>query len=252
MHFHLFRPEVLVFFIVLPRTFSKTLMSYPASSSDPASNLGYLNLEKTKGERPKANSADLYIKTATDPSGVPAAHFHRKKGYRRAEYHSLFYATEYDTTYYIGYQVMIRKIRHNLVIFQWKELVEQSTQLIPLNLEFSSEHNERILTFNHEAPNSHTRTTFWNRTLEDGVKYSIGMAIHTGTPGGEDGWAQLYWDGKPQKMLDGTHFINGTMVSSQADPKFGAYRAEEFEMDTYVYSVKIGTMSGDVKDVAGW
>ena len=38
----------------------------------------------------------------------------------------------------------------------------------------------------------------------------------------------------------------------RADPKFGAYRGEAVEIDTYVYDVKIGTTLDDVKDVVGF
>lgn len=59
------------------------LVDYNAAKGDDPKKLGTLNLEKAKGDKPKGNTKDLYIKLDKDWKGTPAAHFHHKKGDRR-------------------------------------------------------------------------------------------------------------------------------------------------------------------------
>lgn len=59
------------------------LVDFNAARGDDPRKLGSLNLEKGKGDRPKQNTKDLYIKLDKDWKGTKAAHFHHKAGYRR-------------------------------------------------------------------------------------------------------------------------------------------------------------------------
>ncbi|KAI5776915.1 hypothetical protein EDC01DRAFT_698921, partial [Geopyxis carbonaria] len=240
--------HLFTFLSLLPlAVLSTVLVDYDAARGDAPSVMGHLNIEKAKGDRPKTEDDSLFIRTSVDPAGTPAAHFHRAKGNIRTEYHAMFYETEADKTYYIGYSFSLGVITHNLVLFQWKEFIEQELQRIPLNLEFDDD----VLTFNYQAPGVNTkRVRYWGKKLEVGVKYDVGFVIHTGRSS-ETGWARLYWDGKPVKLEKGGYYVNGTMFQGQTDPKFGAYRGEEVEIDTYVYNVKIGSTWSDVKDVTG-
>jgi len=223
---------------------SELLVSYDAAAGDAASKLGLLNLERARGDAQKVNSDDLYIKTATDPNGVPAAHVHRAEGLIRAEYHALKSKTQQDHTYYIGYQVSLGSIEDNLVLFQWyfttpiqtfllldcfffemdtdtdtpkkRKAYQQNlaSQNIPLDLEF----DKNVLQFNHASPQN-KRVPQWQKALETNVTYTFGLIVHAAT--GDEGWAQVYLDGKRQQMLDGTYSVNGSMWPGQSDPKFG-------------------------------
>lgn len=56
------------------------LVDYNAARGDEVTKLGLANLEAARDERPKGNTADLYIKNDKDWRGAKSAHFHRKKG----------------------------------------------------------------------------------------------------------------------------------------------------------------------------
>lgn len=62
---------------------AKLLIDYNAARDDDVSEMGQLNLEKERKDKPKSNSKDLYIKMDTDWRGTKCAHFHRKKDYIR-------------------------------------------------------------------------------------------------------------------------------------------------------------------------
>lgn len=95
------------------------LVDFSASHGDPPSKMGLLNLEKAKGDKQSANSAKLYIKLDKDPSGAPAAHFHRSIGDIRAEYHLLKNATKKDSIYYIGYHFSLGDVKQGNILWQW-------------------------------------------------------------------------------------------------------------------------------------
>lgn len=59
------------------------LIDFNAERGDDPKKLGTLNLEKGKGDKPNANTDDLYIKLGTDWKGMKCAHYHHKAGYRR-------------------------------------------------------------------------------------------------------------------------------------------------------------------------
>lgn len=71
--------------------------------------------------------------------------------------------------------------------------------------------------------------------------------INTATPG----WVELYWNGVKQTFsTTGTTRLSATTYPGQAEPKFGAYRGEAVEIDTYVYRIQIGTTIDDITDAA--
>lgn len=89
----------------------------------------------------------------------------------------------------------------------------------------------------------------WSTTVGKDTTYSAGIVINTAQP---NGWAQLYWQGKLQ-TFDTTKSTKLTAKTfpGRADPKIGAYRGEEVDIDTYVYDFKIGTTLDDIKGVIG-
>jgi hypothetical protein len=97
---------------------SSLLVSFSAPAGNDPSVLGVINLEAARGVRPADQTDDLYIKLDKDPAGVAAAHFHRKEGDIRAEYHALNKKTETGKTYYIGYKFSLGEIENSLMIWQ--------------------------------------------------------------------------------------------------------------------------------------
>jgi hypothetical protein len=102
----------------LQTALSKSLLDFSAARGDNPSMLGIRNLEAERDRRPKDNSKDLYIKLDKDQNGTPALHFHRKKDYIRAEYHSLKDQIKVDQTYYIGYKFSLGAIEQSMMIWQ--------------------------------------------------------------------------------------------------------------------------------------
>jgi len=98
-------------------TLSSLLVSFSASAGNDPSILGLINLEAARGVS-SDQTDDLYIKLDKDPAGIAAAHFHRKEGDIRAEYHALNKKTEAGKTYYIGYKFSLGEIEKSLMIWQ--------------------------------------------------------------------------------------------------------------------------------------
>ncbi|KAK6348736.1 hypothetical protein TWF718_006523 [Orbilia javanica] len=227
---------------------STLLLDFDAQRGDNPSILGLLNLEQARGDPISSNTKDLYIKLDKDPKGIQAAHVHRKAGFIRAEYHSLKDKTKEDSSYFIGYTFSLGTITHNLVIWQWKEYKNAAEQNVPLNLEF----NNDVLEFIYEAPGTNSKKVAkWSAKLKTGVTYHVGIVINTSVTNGA---VQLYWEGVRQTFNDNgklTTTLKGVFWAGQSDPKFGAYRGEEAEIDTYIYKVQIGTKLDDIKEAAG-
>jgi len=85
-------------------------VSFNATAGSDPSQIGTRDLEAARGVTQSDNSDDLYIKLDKDPSGVPAAHYHRVAGEIRAEYHALNGKVVADTTYFIGYSFSLAQI----------------------------------------------------------------------------------------------------------------------------------------------
>ena len=94
------------------------LVSFNATAGDDPSKIGTRDLEAARGVTQSDNSDDLYIKLDKDPSGVPAAHYHRVAADIRAEYHALNGKFVADTTYFIGYSFSLAQIEQSLMIWQ--------------------------------------------------------------------------------------------------------------------------------------
>ncbi|KAK6522849.1 hypothetical protein TWF281_002280 [Arthrobotrys megalospora] len=241
-------PHIVSLASLLNLAASTLLLDFDAQRGDNPSILGLLNLEQARGNAISANTKDLYIKLDKDPKGVPAARVHRKAGYIRAEYHSLKDKTKEDATYFIGYTFSLGTITHNLVVWQWKEYKGDADQNVPLNLEFKND----VLELNHEAPNTGSKKVpKWSAKLKTGVTYHVGIVINTSRT---NGFVQLYWEGARATLDDNgtpTTTLKGVFWAGQSDPKFGAYRGEETEIDTYIYKVQIGTKLDEVREAAG-
>ncbi|PIG90197.1 hypothetical protein AARAC_003665 [Aspergillus arachidicola] len=225
---------------------AKSLVDFSAARGDNPSILGLRNLESVRDTKLDENTKDLYIKLDKDPKGTPALHFHRKKDYIRAEYHSLKNQIEVDKTYYIGYKFSLGAIQQSLMIWQFKEYSANSHggANIPLSLEFKS----GKLNLQYQASGDAKRVSQWSKELKTDTVYSIGLVINTSRPG----WVELYFDGEQQTLSSGSTRLKANTFPGQADPKFGAYRGEEVQIDTYVYNIQIGTTIDDIKELLDW
>ncbi|RAH69871.1 uncharacterized protein BO66DRAFT_323869 [Aspergillus aculeatinus CBS 121060] len=234
---------------LLPPALSTPLLNFSAANGDPPSTLGILNLEEARDQKVSTNTNDLYIKLASDPHGVPALHYHRKKDYIRAEYHALANQIEEGKTYYIGYKFSLGVIEQSLMIFQFKAYAGNNAAAnganIPLSLEFKSGQ----LHLQYQADSSSGREAQWSRTVDTDTVYSVGMVIHTGRPG----WVEFYFEGEQQTLgtAGGGTRLTANTWTGRTEPKFGAYRGETVAIDTYVYQVQIGTALGDIVEAAG-
>lgn len=110
--------KVFAVLAALQPALAKSLVDFSAARGDNPSILGLRNLESVRNTKLDENTKDLYIKLDKDPKGTPALHFHRKKDYIRAEYHSLKNQIEVDKTYYIGYKFSLGAIQQSLMIWQ--------------------------------------------------------------------------------------------------------------------------------------
>ncbi|GMF73048.1 unnamed protein product [Aspergillus oryzae] len=216
--------KVFAVLAALQPALAKSLVDFSAARGDNPSILGLRNLESVRNTKLDENTKDLYIKLDKDPKGTPALHFHRKKDYIRAEYHSLKNQIEVDKTYYIGYKFSLGAIQQSLMIWQFGKL----------NLQY-------------QASGDAKRVSQWSKELKTDTVYSIGLVINTSRPG----WVELYFDGEQQTLSSGSTRLKANTFPGQADPKFGAYRGEEVQIDTYVYNIQIGTTIDDIKEAAG-
>ncbi|OOO05226.1 Polysaccharide lyase [Aspergillus oryzae] len=237
--------KVFAVLAALQPALAKSLVDFSAARGDNPSILGLRNLESVRNTKLDENTKDLYIKLDKDPKGTPALHFHRKKDYIRAEYHSLKNQIEVDKTYYIGYKFSLGAIQQSLMIWQFKEYSANSHggANIPLSLEFKS----GKLNLQYQASGDAKRVSQWSKELKTDTVYSIGLVINTSRPG----WVELYFDGEQQTLSSGSTRLKANTFPGQADPKFGAYRGEEVQIDTYVYNIQIGTTIDDIKEAAG-
>ncbi|KAK7192981.1 hypothetical protein DPSP01_005190 [Paraphaeosphaeria sporulosa] len=234
--------------ILAPAALGALLVDFNAARGDDPKALGLRNLEAARGDKRSENSADLYIKADKDADGAAAAHFHRAKANIRAEYHALNQETQAGKTYWIGYDVSIKKLQKGLMIWQFKEYIANKDKgaNIPLCLEvIDSTHLE----FQYQASNGAKRVGQWQKTISPNQRYKIGIAINTGSPG----WVELYIDGKQQRLGDDSvKRLTATTFPGRADPKFGAYGGEAIDIDTFVYDVQIGESKADVARAAGF
>ncbi|KAI0385238.1 hypothetical protein F5Y04DRAFT_277304 [Hypomontagnella monticulosa] len=220
------------------------LVDYNAAKGDDPKKLGTLNLEKAKGDKPKGNTKDLYIKLDKDWKGTPAAHFHHKKGDRRAEYHALHGKTKSGTTYFITYKFALEELPTGLIIFQWKEYGGNNDKDMGANIPLTLEIRKNQLAFTHTFKWKESRKVQWAQDIKTRTEYKVGMEILAKADGGH---AKLWLNGKPI-TFDTTKSttLTGNMFPHQSDPKFGIYGGQDVEVNSYVYQVQIGTSKNDV------
>ncbi|KAF3491371.1 uncharacterized protein GIQ15_00888 [Arthroderma uncinatum] len=214
------------------------LVDFQSGRGDDPSVLGLRNLETKRGTMIPDNIPELFIKTGKDPKGVAAAHFHKKQGMLRAEYHSLNKATKKDTTYAIRYEFMLGAIEQSLSIWQFKEYLTDNAEAgganVPLALKFSRNNLQLQYQPKWDAP----RQILWQTTPQINTRYRVDFLINTryrvdflintSTPG----WIQFAWDGQLQKLgPKGETRFAATTFPGRSDPKFGAYLADTVDVD---------------------
>ncbi|OTB02909.1 hypothetical protein M426DRAFT_264152 [Hypoxylon sp. CI-4A] len=220
------------------------LIDFNAARGDDPKKLGLLNLEKDKGDRPKGNTNDLYIKLDKDFNGQAAAHFHHKTGYRRAEYHALKGETKAGTTYFISYEFALEELPDGLIIFQWKEYKANNDQDGGANIPLALEIRNNKLEFSHTLKWKGRREVQWSQAVQTRKQYKIGLEILAKADGGH---AKLWFDGKPVTFdTTKSQTLTGNMFPGQSDPKFGIYGGQTVQVDSYVYQVQIGTSKSDL------
>ncbi|KAI3398690.1 hypothetical protein diail_8729 [Diaporthe ilicicola] len=230
---------------------SKLLVDFDAARGDDPSVIGQRNLEEKPDHKSyiKENTTDLYFKKDKDWQGHPAGHAHHKKGFVRAEYHSLANKTKSGETYYIGYHFALNKLPTvgSMIVFQWKEYEGNNAKdgggNIPLQLATSP---NKTLQFKHEGKWAVGGEIEWEGPIQARKPITVGLEIvasHNGT-------ARLWLDGKPATMTGGvgkgTTTVNGNMYPKNSSAKFGAYGAIDEVVDTYVYKVQIGSRKEDL------
>ncbi|KAK8057285.1 hypothetical protein PG996_011222 [Apiospora saccharicola] len=219
------------------------LVDYNAARGDEVSKMGQVNLEAARDERPSGNTADLYIKNDKDWKGAKSAHFHRKKGDIRAEYHALAKKTQEGKTYFIGYQFSLGATPDALMVMQWKEY-EANTKdgaNIPLSLEVRN--NQLHLQYSEGKGGK--RNPQWSVAVKPKTVYTVALEILA--KGGDQGHVRMWWDGKPV-TFDTTKstLLKGNLFPGRSDPKFGIYRGEAVVTDNWVYQVQIGETKADL------
>ncbi|KAM5462575.1 hypothetical protein MauCBS54593_007931 [Microsporum audouinii] len=212
------------------------LIDFQSQRGDDPSTLGLRNLETTRGTMIQDNIPDLFIKKGNDPNGVPAAHFHKKMGMLRAEYHSLNKETKKNKTYAIRYEFSLGEVQQSLSIWQFKEYLTDNAEdggaNVPLALKFSRNNLQLQYQPKWDAP----RQVLWQTTPKVNTRYRADFLINTNTPG----WVKFSWNGEVQKLgPQGDTQFAATTFPGRADPKFGAYLADNVDIDFYVYRVLI-------------
>ncbi|KAA8648898.1 hypothetical protein EYZ11_006045 [Aspergillus tanneri] len=225
----------------------KLLLDFNAARGDNPSVLGGVNLEAAKGDKRHGNTPELYIKMDKDPKGVPALHFHRDKGYIRTEYHAMRGKTKKDSTYYIGYNVMLGEVPNGLCIFQFKEFKANNQHDGGANIPLDLEIKKGTLNFAYQAKFGVDMENLWSIKPKANTPMHIGLGINTS----EDGWVELYFDGKKQTLKNGKTRMSANTFPGKTEPKFGMYHGEEVAVDSYVYAVQIGTELKDILESAG-
>ncbi|EGE07835.1 hypothetical protein TEQG_06768 [Trichophyton equinum CBS 127.97] len=212
------------------------LVDFQSARGDDPSVLGLRNLETKRGTMIPDNIPDLFIRKGKDPNGAPVAHFHKKKGMLRAEYHSLNKETKKDKTYAIRYEFSLGAIEQSLSIWQFKEYLTDNAEdggaNVPLALKFSRSNLQLQYQPKWDAP----RQILWQTAPRLNTKYRADFLINTGTPG----WVEFSWNGQVQKLgPQGEARFAATTFPGRSDPKFGAYLADNVDVDFYVYRVLI-------------
>lgn len=165
--------------------------------------------------------------------------------FNRAEYHGLKGEIKADKTYYIGYTFAIQEVQQSLMLWQWKEYSANANggANIPLALEVVNGN----LVFQHQDCGTCGRNEQWKMKVSAHTVYTIGIEIFTSSKAGT---ARIWVDGKPMTMTadndKGTQVVKGNMYPGDPSPKWGAYRGEEVEINTWIYDVQVGLTKSDM------
>ncbi|KAK8084229.1 hypothetical protein PG997_005500 [Apiospora hydei] len=221
------------------------LVDYNATRSDDVAKMGLANLEAARDKPQHGNTADLYIKADNDWKGAKSAHFHRKQGDIRAEYHALRGNTQEGKTYFIGYQFALGSTPDNMMVFQWKEYIANTQgkgqASIPLRLIVKN----KTLQLNYDPMLSEGRQTLWSAPIKPKTVYTVALEILAKDAG--QGHVRMWLDGKPV-TFDTTKstLLQGNMFPGRSEPKFGIYNGEAVVTDNWVYQVQIGEAKKDL------
>ncbi|EAS32157.3 uncharacterized protein CIMG_03181 [Coccidioides immitis RS] len=223
-------------FLAISPALSKLVVDYQAARGDDPSVMGYLNLEAKRGKRVLEHRPDLYIKKGKDPKGVACAHFHRKKGNIRAEYHALNKVTKKNKTYTIRYEFSLGQVQQSLMVWQMKEYLTNNPTDGGANVPLALKISKDKLQLQYQPAWGVPREVLWETTAKTNTKYRADIVMRTGSPG----WVQFSWNGKAQKLgkSQKTKYPAITFPG-RSDPKFGAYGGAEIDIDTYVYRAQI-------------
>ncbi|KAK8076177.1 hypothetical protein PG994_003449 [Apiospora phragmitis] len=221
------------------------LVDYNAARGDEVSKIGLVNLEAARGDKQHGNTADLYIKNDKDWKGGKSAHFHRKKGDIRAEYHALNGKTQEGKTYFIGYQFALGATPDGMIVMQWKEYVANTAGHDAANIPLSLEVREGQLQLQYHAQQSGHRQPSWSAAIQPKTVYTVGLEILAKDAG--QGHVRMWWAGKPVTFAaTGSTTLPGNLFPGRSDPKFGIYGGQEVVTDSWVYQVQISESKGDL------
>jgi hypothetical protein len=125
------------------------------------------------------------------------------------------------------------------MIWQWKEYAANAHggANIPLSLEVTGGN----LVFQHQDCGTCGRNEQWKIKMEAHQVYTVGIEIFTNA---KTGTARFWLNGQPVTMTadsgKGTQVVKGNMFPGDPSPKWGAYRGEEVEINTWIYDVQVG------------
>lgn len=159
-----------------------------------------------------------------------------------AEIHALNKQTKAGETYYITYSFALGAVPQSLMVWQWKEY-EANTKggaNIPLSLEIKN----KEIQLGYQADGNSKRVPQWTADVKPNTVYNIGLEILARSSGGH---VKLYWNGEQVTFSTNKEkTLTGNMFPGRSDPKFGIYRGEDVETDSYVYRFQVGTEQKDV------
>lgn len=162
-------------------------------------------------------------------------------GDKRCESHGIAvngakYNFQNNSTYYIGWWSKLTSTVNDNANFQWKSYGQGMTQNYPFVI---SVLNGRASVFQRQ-PGSHG-STVWSsaKPLTVGTWNHFVVGIHTSDQL-RGGWIQLWFNGKPQRFVDGTTSYRCRTWDVVNDPKWGVYGAQTTDFNNFVADPKVG------------
>jgi hypothetical protein len=165
---------------------------------------------------------------------------------RRAEYHALKDQIKAGQTYYMGYRFAVNQLQAGTFIFQWKEYADTNeTDLgmsIPFYLRFGASGNLQL----QAGRPGMSPIVIWEKAILSRKVIDIGMEI---VPKRQSGTVKMWYNGNRVTFnIDGNknQVWKGTTMPESSSPKWGAYRGEEAQIDTWIYKVQFGQNKGEL------